>query len=152
MGHWLVTLCLCVKPDFSCVTINLKMVPPTSLFSCKSELFSYERFCTDSFWNRSTRWFRNDVFWLRINVTTLFWLNGAGDDFTTMYHKAIAPVAYLDLTDNSRLTESDFALHLITYLPNAFHHPTSRPQCNNRFYTLWKSVKKSYLNTLQPIL
>lgn len=32
--------------EASCETIHMEMYPPTDSFSCKSNFFSYERFCT----------------------------------------------------------------------------------------------------------
>ena len=89
----------------------------------------------DSFWNRGTKWFGNDLFWLRINnVIPIFWLNGAGDDFTKMCYKAFAPVAWLtweaaplDLTDSSCLTMTDqmrFTIQHLVFIVN-----------NDRFHT-----------------
>ena len=45
----------CVKTSPLATSFIWKCVQPTSLFSWKSNSFSYEWCCTDSFWNRGTR-------------------------------------------------------------------------------------------------
>ena len=46
IAHFRVLVCLCVKTSLRAKPFLLKCVSPTSSFSCKSNSFSYEKFCT----------------------------------------------------------------------------------------------------------
>ena len=45
-GHFRVGFYFCVKTNLNAKPFIWKLVPPRGLFSCNSNLFSYERFCT----------------------------------------------------------------------------------------------------------
>ena len=49
---WVSPLC---PSESSCQTIDIKLCFAYGFISCKFNSFSYERFCTYSFWNRGTR-------------------------------------------------------------------------------------------------